>query len=108
MRRMPGWIKRGERQATYVTASVRFADGKTTPVIITDISSDGCKVSCRRMLRIGEVVDLNVPGRMTFKAGVRWWTPGRAGLLFIGVSGDGVRAIAPAADNDPVEVSDAV
>lgn len=85
MPRTPGWIKRADRQAIYVSASVRLSDGRKISVVLTDASSDGCKVSCRQVLPIGEIVELAVPGRATIHASVRWWTPGNAGLQFIAV-----------------------
>lgn len=88
MRRFPGWVKRADRNAAYISASVRLADGRKIAAVITDISSDGCKVSCRRMLPIGEVVELAIAGRASFNASVRWWVPGNAGLRFVGVADD--------------------
>jgi hypothetical protein len=78
---MPGWVKRADREATFVTASIRFGTDKKVAVTITDISRDGCKLMCRETLPIGEVVELTV-GRTKLNASVRWWTPGAAGLLF--------------------------
>lgn len=88
MKRFPGWIKRTDRDAAYVSASIRLRDGRKIAVVITDISSDGCKVSCRRILPIGEVVELAISGRASFQASVRWWVPGNAALHLLGVSGD--------------------
>lgn len=86
MRRMPGWVKRSDRQPTYLSASLRLGDGRKIPVIITDLSSDGCKVSCRQTLPVADMVELSVKGGAKFRANVRWWTPGKAGLLFIEAS----------------------
>ena len=88
MRRFPGWVKRADRNAAYVSASVRLRDGRKIAVVITDISSDGCKLNCRRTLPIGELVELAIPGGASFQASVRWWVPGNAGLNFVGLSED--------------------
>ena len=88
MRRMPGWIKRNDRQPTYLSASVRLHGGRKIPVVITDLSSDGCKVSCRQTLPVAEMVELSVKGGAMFRANVRWWIPGKAGLLFVEASAD--------------------
>lgn len=88
MRRMPGWVKRSDRQPTYLSASVRVSDGRKIPVVIIDLSSNGCKVSCRQILPVADTVELSVKGGAKFRANVRWWTPGKAGLLFIDASVD--------------------
>jgi len=67
----------------YLSASVRFGDGKRVAATITDLSSDGCKISSRQMLPVGELVELMVPGRESFQASVRWSTVDKAGLKFI-------------------------
>jgi hypothetical protein len=81
MRRMPGWISRADRMPVYLCGSLSLHDGQTLPVTITDLSPDGCKVCAA--LTIGEVVQLDVPGRDTVRANVRWSILGKSGLLFI-------------------------
>ena len=72
-----------DRMGNSLTASVRLGDGSNMAVLISDLASDGCKISTRRMLPVGETIRLDVPGRQSFQASVRWTTAARAGLKFI-------------------------
>jgi hypothetical protein len=76
-------------------------------VIITDISSDGCKLSCRKTLPIGEFIELSVPGCAIFKAQVRWWRSGEAGLFFTGLSLDPRPNVCGAANDLKVSLNSA-
>jgi hypothetical protein len=83
VRRLVDWVKRQERVPVYLAGSVRLNDGKKLAVIITDLSSDGCKVQSRQMLPIGEIVELAVPGRVSLHASIRWSLAGETGLQYI-------------------------
>lgn len=82
--RMPGWIPREERQAVRIKATLRL-NGRELPVTIIDISKNGCKVLCLRILPIGEVGQLEIPAFQPNPVSVRWSLPGKAGLRFCGV-----------------------
>ncbi|MGN6848027.1 MAG: PilZ domain-containing protein [Sphingomicrobium sp.] len=67
----------------HLNASLHLSGGRKVPAVISDLSSDGCKISIRQMLEVGEIVELIVPGRDSFRARIRWATVKCAGLLFI-------------------------
>lgn len=64
-------------------ALIRLSDGREVAVAILDLSSNGCRVSTRQMIPVGDVVQLVVPDRHSFQAYVGWTTLNRAGLKFI-------------------------
>jgi hypothetical protein len=67
----------------YLCGSLGLRDGRSLFVTITDLSSEGCKIRSTQMLPIGEIVRLEVPGRDTVRASVRWSMSGEAGLRFV-------------------------
>lgn len=81
--RMPGRRAKAAKRPVAEHGSIRLRDGRTLSVTITDLSSLGCKVQAGEMLPIGEIVDVNMVGRDTRKASIRWSVLDRTGLLFI-------------------------
>lgn len=77
--RLPGWIDRDDREPVSFTGAVVLPDGTAIPVIVTDVSSAGCRVQCDATLPIAKTVRLEVGGR-SVDADVRWALPGMAGL----------------------------
>lgn len=77
--RVPGWIDRDHREPAAFPATVALPDGRSVPVTITNVSRDGCEVSCNETLPIGAIVELRVGGE-PIPADVRWELDGRAGL----------------------------
>ena len=86
MRRRVGWVKRADRIPVYLDGWIRIGKGERHSVIVTDLSSDGCKVRLRQMLPIGETVELDV-GQQKFEASVRWSVLGAAGLRYLQIDG---------------------
>ena len=52
--REPGYIKRSPRVATNYKTSVKDSDGVTVPVVVVDISKEGCRLETDGSLQIGE------------------------------------------------------
>lgn len=81
--REPGQIKRGPRVATDLKAMLLRPDGAEIPVIITDISKDGFKLSSDTQLLIGERVDLCMPKTGDVPVQIRWALGSEAGGVFL-------------------------
>ena len=81
--RMPGWIKRDERDPVSIDATVHLSSGRKIAVTIVDGSAGGCKIRCLRALPIGEIVQLEIPAAQLQPASVRWVVGGMAGLRFV-------------------------
>lgn len=81
--RQPGEIKRGPRVSTDLKAILLRPDGMEIPVIITDISKDGFKLSSEIQLMIGERVDLCMPKTGDVPVQIRWALGAEAGGVFL-------------------------
>ena len=81
--REPGFIKRAPRVDTNFEASLTDSDGGKIPVIVTDISREGCRLEADGSLTIGEHVQLEVPKYGTFPAQIRWAMGKEAGAVFL-------------------------
>lgn len=75
------WVKRADRDPVSVVASLALA-GRHYPVLITNVSEDGCQISCDETLPIGSAVSIRVE-LVTVAATVRWSFAGRTGLRFV-------------------------
>ena len=74
---------RGLRTKVALEVMAFRADGPGFPVIIADISRDGCQIQSDASFEVGETVKLKheVMGELSGK--VRWASEGRAGLQFV-------------------------
>lgn len=81
--REPGFIKRAPRVDTKFDASLTDSDGNHLPVIVIDISREGCRLETDGSLQIDEKVELQVPKYGTFPAQVRWALGNEAGVVFL-------------------------
>ena len=81
--REPGQIKRAPRIDTSIEAVVTDSDGSTVPVVVIDISSEGCRMETDGSLKIGEKVDLHVGRYGKFPAQIRWALGNEAGAVFL-------------------------
>lgn len=81
--RMQGWVGRKDRQAVAVDAIVHADDGTETPVRLTDISEEGCRIEADRDFRIGQQVQITIPDVGRVAAQIRWALMGSAGAKFI-------------------------
>ena len=83
MERLHGWIGRKDRFDVEIDAVARRADGSETPVKLTNVSDEGCRIEAAGTFDIGERVDLAIPEAGHMKAQVRWALPGSAGMRFL-------------------------
>ena len=81
--REPGHIKRAPRVDTRIDTFLTDSDGNRMPVVVIDISQNGCRLETSAMLRIGEKVQIEVPKYGTFPAQVRWALGNEAGAVFL-------------------------
>jgi hypothetical protein len=81
--REPGRIKRAPRVDTKFEACLTDSDGGKIPVVVTDISREGCRLETDGSLKIGEKVQLEVPKYGTFPAQIRWAVGHEAGAVFL-------------------------
>jgi hypothetical protein len=77
--RVPGWVEREQREPVSFGASIVLPDGRSVPVMIRDVSANGCCVECEEALPIAQTVHLDL-GDDSVEAEVRWALPGAAGL----------------------------
>ena len=83
MQRMDGWVGRKDRHPVAVDAVVHRADGSTSSVRLTNFSDEGCRIETPDELRIGERLQVSIPGLGQVKAQVRWALAGSAGAKFL-------------------------
>ncbi len=81
--REPGFIKRAPRVDTHFEASLTDSDGGKIPVVVTDLSREGCRLEADGSLTIGEHVQIEVPKYGTFPAQIRWALGKEAGAVFL-------------------------
>ena len=81
--REPGHIKRPPRVDTRINTFLTDSDGNRMPVVVIDISQNGCRLETSAMLRIGEKVQIEVPKYGTFPAQVRLALGTEAGAVFL-------------------------
>ena len=81
--REPGFIKRAPRVDTNFEASLTDSDGHRVPVVVLDISREGCRLETDGTLRIGEKIEIEVPKYGTFPAQIRWALGHEAGAVFL-------------------------
>jgi hypothetical protein len=81
--REPGHIKRAARVDTRIETFLTDSDGNRIPVVVMDISRDGCRMETSAMLRISEKVQIEVPKYGTFAAQIRWVLGNEAGAVFL-------------------------
>lgn len=81
--REPGQIKRAPRVDTRFKAAMIDSDGNSIPVVVIDISREGCRLETEETLKIGEKVELQVPKYGTFPAQIRWALGKEAGAVFL-------------------------
>jgi hypothetical protein len=75
------WVDRPDRDPVCVEASLALA-GRQLPVVITNVSDDGCQIACEETLPIGATVSLRIE-LVSVQATVRWSFADKAGLRFL-------------------------
>ena len=81
--REPGQVKRAPRVDTRFKATLKDSDGNAIPVIVMDISREGCRLETDGSLRIGEKVQIEVPKYGIYPAQIRWALGNEAGAVFL-------------------------
>ena len=81
--REPGFIKRSPRVATNYKTSLTDSDGGSVPVVVVDISREGCRLETDGSLEIGEMVEISVGRLGTYPAQIRWALGNEAGAIFL-------------------------
>lgn len=75
-------VARHERRLVRMDAVVGRKGGITSPVVVLDLSYEGCGIETPVELEAGEPVQLSVVGRGVIRTHVRWCKDGKAGLIF--------------------------
>lgn len=83
LERMHGWIGRQDRFPVEVDAVVHRADGSQSTALVSNISSEGCRLDATDDFRIGEMLTIAIPRVGRVKAQVRWALSGSAGAKFV-------------------------
>jgi hypothetical protein len=83
MHRIHDWIGRKDRHPVAVDAIVQRADGRTSPVKLTNCSDEGCRLESDEDFLIGERLQIAIPRMGQLQAQVRWALPGSAGARFL-------------------------
>jgi hypothetical protein len=83
MTREPGHVPRQQRIAVNQEALLVRADGSTSKVTVTDVSSGGFRLAVTVCPTIGEHVFLRVERYGDFPAQIRWAIGGAAGGVFL-------------------------
>ncbi|HET7281142.1 MAG TPA: PilZ domain-containing protein [Sphingomicrobium sp.] len=86
MQRMHGWIGRKDRHAVTIDAVLHRGDGSHSPVTLSNLSDQGCRIEGHNDLRIGERLSIAIPRMGQMKAQVRWALSDSAGAKFIAES----------------------
>ena len=81
--REQGFIKRAPRVDTHIRATVAGSEGETMPVVVTDISREGCKLETESTLTIGEQIEIQIDRYGSYSAKVRWAMGNEAGAIFL-------------------------
>lgn len=75
-------IVRQERRPLGLDGFLDFPDGKRIKIRVVDLSYDGCGIATPVELAPGQAMKLSVLRRGAIAAEVRWYSDGRAGVLF--------------------------
>ena len=80
--RQPGWTPRNDRRPVDLAAFVHREEGARLPVMVTDLTEQGCRISAEETLLIGEQIRLEIPHLGFLNAQIRWALDGEAGARF--------------------------
>jgi hypothetical protein len=76
-------VSRGLRRHVNLDAVACRADGQCVPVLLTDISRDGCQFRAEIPFETGENIMIKHEILGNLEAEVRWSCAGRVGALFL-------------------------
>ena len=80
--------ERSKRRAVNLPGQAILQGGSTTSVTLLDLSYDGCCIEIGEELRPGEQIKLAVLASGVIDAEVRWYSRGKAGLVFNAVTSE--------------------
>jgi hypothetical protein len=75
-------VDRGERRAIHLEGFAAFETGETHKVLVLDLSYDGCGLQSAVELKVGQRISLAVLQKGAIEAEVRWYSDGKAGVVF--------------------------
>jgi hypothetical protein len=75
-------IERRERRPVHMTGYGVLPDGTTAHLTLLDLSYDGCGIAIEAALQPGDRIKISVLKRGAIPAEVRWYSQGKAGLVF--------------------------
>jgi hypothetical protein len=82
-REISDWAPRGLRRPARLVASAQWADGTSSPVVVTNLSYSGCRLAPEQRFVRGETVRLVLPELGQVDAHIRWVRNGKAGARFL-------------------------
>lgn len=77
------WTKRESRSPTWVESFVLGSNGREVPVVVTNISTRGCRIRSSEPLTAGEQISLQVPRLGRVSARILWTEGSDAGAEFV-------------------------
>lgn len=77
------WTKRESRSLAWLKTFVRIADGREVPVVVTNLSTAGCRIRSSEPLAAGQRVCLKVPRLGRLAADIVWAEGVDAGARFV-------------------------
>ena len=75
-------VIRGERRPVSMPGYAALEDGRTTEVLVVDLSYEGCGLQIPIPLVVGQLITLAVLKRKAIPAQVRWYANRKAGVIF--------------------------
>jgi hypothetical protein len=74
--------ERRERRPVSLRGFAVLDDGSTHEILVLDLSYEGCGIAIPAELKPGQTITFSVLRRGAVTAEVRWWSAGKAGLVF--------------------------
>jgi hypothetical protein len=75
-------VDRTERRPVSLAGHAVLEDGSTIRITVLDLSYDGCGIASPVVLEPGTPIKLSVLQRGVIEAEIRWYSAGKAGLVF--------------------------
>ncbi len=75
-------VERRERRPVSLRGYAALDDGRTGEILVVDLSYEGCGIEIPMELVAGQSIKLSVLRREAIEAQVRWYSRGKAGLIF--------------------------
>jgi hypothetical protein len=85
-------VERRERRPVALRGHAILPNGSTAAIIVVDLSYDGCGIQIPEAIKAGETIRMSVLRQGVIEAQVRWYSNGRAGLVFEPETADAANA----------------